>query len=112
MPDWLEVSFEIEGTHATIDRIGTLNDGELLSFSASGTLSLDDYFGIGGRGHECSVSIQTAEGRVDIPVASNTVSLTNDTITLKVPAAGRAILKKITSGTRLIFAIHRPKQQQ
>ena len=112
MTDWPEVHFEIEEARATINRIQNLQDGALLSFSASGTLSLADYFGPDGRGHDCTVSIQTTEGRVDIPVAGNTDSLTQDTITLNVPVSGRTILNNITTGTRFIFAIARPQKDQ
>ena len=103
-----EIQFEIKQAKATIDLIQVLDEGAHLSFSASGSLSLADYFGPGGEGHESSVSIQTIEGRIDILIAASAVCLTHDTVTVKVPPTDRPILKNITEGTRFIFAIHRP----
>ena len=106
----LEGSLDIAGTGTTISRIRSLQDGEVLSFSVSGPLSLSRYFGPDGRGNDSTVSIQTIEGLVDIPVAENALSITDDTATLNVPASGRAILKNIAAGTRFIFALHRPAE--
>lgn len=110
MSAWIEIQYQLEQSKATIDRIQTLDDGAVLSFSASGSLSIADYFGAVGRGHDSTVSIQTTEGRVDIPIASNTISLTDDTITLNVPQDGRGIVNNIAEGTKFIFAIHRPSE--
>lgn len=104
----IEIQFELKETEATIDLIQVLDEGSHLLFSASGSLSLADYFGPGGDGHDSSVSIQTLEGRIDIRIAENAVCLTHDTVTVKVIPADRHILKNITEGTRFIFAIHRP----
>ena len=108
----LQIHYEIEQTRARISHIQNLQNGELLSFGTDGNLSLADYFGPGGKGNDCTVSIQTVEGRFDIPVAGNTVVLTDDTITLSVPSSGRGILNNIDEGDRFIFAIHRPAKDK
>ncbi len=103
-----EIEFEIKQAKSTINLIQVLDEGAHLSFSASGSLSLADYFGPGGEGRESSVSIQTTEGRIDILISASAVRLSHDTVTVKVPPKDRPILKNITEGTRFIFAIHRP----
>ena len=104
----MTAEFEIKQAKATINLIQVLDEGAHLSFSASGSLSLADYFGPGGEGRESSVSIQTTEGRIDILISASAVRLSHDTVTVKVPPKDRPILKNITEGTRFIFAIHRP----
>ena len=112
MATTIEIEFEIRQAKTTIDLIQVLNEGARLSFSASGKLSLADYFGPGGDGRDRSVSIQTLEGRIDIPIAENAVCLTHDTVTVNVLPADRHILKNITEGTTFIFAIHRPAKDK
>ena len=111
MSNILEGSLELDGK-STIVQIRVLLDGAHLSFSVSGSLSLVDYFSSGGKGYNSTVSVQTTEGRLDIPVASSVVDLTHDTITLSVPSSERHILNNITAGTRFIFALHRPEKDQ
>lgn len=108
----IDGNLEIPGTGATVSQIRSLQDGEVLSFSVSGPLSLSQYFGQGGRGIDSTVSVQTTEGRVDIPIAENALSITDDTATLNVPPSGRAILKNIAAGTQFIFALHRPAESE
>lgn len=107
----IEVNVEVEERRSTINEITKSQDGEFLSFSASGSLLLSDYFGPSGRGSDCTLSVQTTEGRVDIPIAGNTVCLKEDTITLKVPESGRHIVSGISEGDRFIFALHRPEKR-
>ena len=107
MSGLIDGNLDIPGTGATVSRIQVLQDGAILSFSVDGPLSLSEYFGPDGRGNDSTVSIQTTEGRVDIPVVENALSITEDTATVSIPTSGREILNNIAEGTRFIFALHR-----
>lgn len=104
----LDEIYIIEPIKTRICEIRLLNDGEQLFFGTKGNVSLVDFFGPGGKGFDFTIHIQTAEGKVELPVESNTSYLTEDSITLSVPLAGRQILKNIEEGTRFIVAFTRP----
>ena len=108
----MEIEFHIEAgkVSATINQIQVQQQGKVLSFSASGTLSLADYFSQKGNGHDCSVSVQTVEGRIDIPIVENIIQITDETVSVSVPTEGQSLLNTIKKGDRFIFAIHRPKK--
>ena len=105
----LDELYIIEPIRSRVCAIGRRKCGEHLFLRAEGNRSLVDFFGPGGKGHDYTVHIQTDEGKVEIPVGSNTYYLTENTITLIVPSSGRHILNNIEEGTRFIFAMTRPK---
>ncbi len=104
----LDEIYIIEPIKTRICAIRLLNDGEEIFFGTKGNISLVDFFGSGGRGFDFTIHIQTAEGKVELPVERNTSYLTEDSITLSVPLEERQILKNIEKGTRFIVAFTRP----
>ena len=106
----IEFRIEMEKVSSTINQIQVLEDGKVLSFSASGNLALSKYFSATGKGHDSSVSVQTLEGRVDIPIVENAVQITDETVKVNVPPEGHSLLNNIKMGDRFIFAIYRPKE--
>ena len=101
--------YVIEPIKSRITGIRQLRDGKQILFQVEGSKSLVDFFGPGGAGHGRSFCIQSAEGKVELPVASATDYLTEDSITLNVPPEGRQILRNISSGDRFIIAVTAPK---
>lgn len=105
----LDDLYEIEPIKSRITGIKRLRDGKQILFQIEGSRSLVDFFGLGGSGHDWSFWIQSADGKVELPVASATDYLTEDSITFNVPPAGRLILRNIRSGDRFIVAVTSPK---
>ena len=105
----LDKVYIIEPSKSRITGIRLLQDGKQLFFQVEGSLSLVDYYGPSGAGHDRSFWIQTVDGKVELPVASATDYLTEDSITFNVPPEGRQILRNINSGDRFIFAVTAPK---
>ena len=103
----LDDVYVVEPSGTRICQIRSLRNGEHFFLRAKGNVSLVDFFGPGGQGHGYTVHIQTAEGKVDLPVKSNTFYLTDDTITLCVPPEDRHLLNNIETGTRFILAFTR-----
>ena len=96
------------GGDTPITKMGTLEDGAVLSIHADGPRSLATYFGAGGEGNDLTVHIQTTDAKVQFPVAGNIATLGDDFINFKVPSSGQAVLRGISGGDRFIFALIRP----
>ena len=108
----LDDLYEIESTKSRITGIRRLQDGKQILFQVEGSKSLVDFFGPGGAGHDRSFWIQSVDGKVELPVASATDYLTEDSITFNVPPEGHQILRNISSGDRFIVAVTAPKRAE
>lgn len=71
-------------------------------------LTMSEYFGVGGPGRDLTVYVQTDGGVVSLPVATTLSGAGGNYVRFAVPAADRALLNGITSGTRFIIALARP----
>lgn len=100
--------YVIEPNRSRICGIRLLQDGKQILFKVEGNTSLVDFFGAGGGGNDYTFWIQSLEGKVELPLASTTDYLTEDTITLNVPSEGRRILTNIAAGDRFIVAMTKP----
>ena len=105
----LDDLYEVEPIKSRIIGIRRLRDGKQILFQFEGSRSIVDFFGLDGSGHDWSFWIQSVDGKVELPVASATDYLTEDSITFNVPPAGRQILENIRSGDRFIVAVTAPK---
>ena len=90
-----------------LQRVMALSDGATLRLNDAGALSLKDYFGAGGAGHDLTVWVQTAEGKVSF-AASDFGSAGGNYVNFNLPSEANTLIAGIEAGERFILALTRP----
>ena len=103
----VEGEISIGPDNVAVQRVMYLSGGEALRLNDADALSLKDYFGAGGAGHDLTIWVQTAEGRVSL-AASGTHSAGGNYVNFNLPPDAKALIAGIEAGERFILALTRP----